>query len=136
MVSVPSSPKASRIILAAALLFLNGCADNLIGPDNQLEVANQTDTFEWQVTALDDVTQTLTYAWAMTGTVANVNQSSGPAGGSATLRILDVAGAEVYARSLAENGTFQTSTGAAGNWTIVVTLSGVSGAVNFRVEKP
>lgn len=122
--------------LLATLLVVAGCSDNVIGPENELEVANQVDTFEWQVTALDDVTQTLSYTWAMTGTVANVNQSAGPSGGTATVRILDDAGIEVYSRSLRDNGTFQTSTGTAGNWTIVVALDDVSGAVNFRVEKP
>lgn len=125
-----------RSVLSAAAFLLIGCAGNVIGPENELEVANQVDTFEWQVTALDGVTQTLTYTWAMTGTVADVNQSAAPSRGTATLRILDDAGTEVHSRSLADNGTFQTSAGAAGNWTITVTLSDVSGAVNFRVEAP
>ena len=126
----------ARIIMSVALVLAIGCTDNLIGPDNQLEVSNETDTFQWQVTALDKVTQTLTYTWAMTGTVANVNQSASSSSGSATLRIVDGAGVEVYSRSLAANGTFNTTAGTAGNWTITVTLSDVSGALNFRVEKP
>jgi len=54
-----------------------GCGDaaNLIGPANQLEVTNQADTFQWQVTALDNVTQTVTYTWSMTGTVGFGEQS-------------------------------------------------------------
>lgn len=124
------------MFILAALALATGCGENMIGPDNELEVANETDTFQWQVTALDKVTQTLTYTWAMTGTVANVNQSANPSSGNVTLRILDGAGDEVYSRSLATNGTFETSAGTAGNWTIIVTLSDVSGAVNFRVEKP
>lgn len=126
-----------RALLTATMLLVVGCSDdNVIGPENEPEVANETDTFQWQVTALDKVTQTLTYTWPMTGTVANVNQSANPSSGAATLRIRDSAGVEVYSRSLAENGTFQTSSGTAGSWTIAVTLDEVSGAVNFRVEKP
>ena len=126
----------ARALLSATTLLVIGCSDNVIGPENELEFTNETDTFQWQVTALDGVTQTLTYTWPMTGTVADVNQSASPSGGSATLRIQDDAGVEVYSRSLAENGTFQTTQGSAGNWTITVTLQGVSGAVNFRVQRP
>lgn len=126
----------TRVLLSATMLLVVGCSDNVIGPENELEVTNATDTFQWQVTALDQVTQTLTYTWSMTGTVADVNQSANPSGGTATLRIQDDAGVEVYSRSLAENGTFQTTAGSAGNWTITVVLDGVTGAVNFRVQKP
>lgn len=135
MHALASSP-TMRVLLSATMLMVSGCTDNVIGPENELEVTNETDTFQWQVTALDEVTQTLTYTWSMTGTVANVNQSANPSGGTATLRIRDSAGVEVYSRSLAENGTFQTTSGTTGNWTITVTLDGVSGAVNFRVQKP
>jgi len=109
---------------------------NLIGPDNQLEVTNATDDFQWQVSNLNNVTQTLTYTWQNTGTSANVNQSTSPSGGSATLTISDADGAQVYSRSLSETGTFQTDTGSAGAWTIVVDLSGADGTFNFRVQKP
>lgn len=128
---------AARTFLAAALLFTaGGCGDNLIGPENQLEVNNEVDTFQWQVTALDKVTQRLSYTWTMTGTVANVDQSAGGAEGSARLRIEDAAGTEVYSRSLREDGTFATSTGTAGDWRITVTLENASGAINFRLQKP
>ena len=120
-------------------IAISGCdATSMIGPDNQLEVANVVDSFQWQVSALDNVSETLTYSWENTGTLANVNQSSGASvsSGAATLRITDGAGAEVYSRSLTENGTFETSSGASGMWTITVTLSEVVGTLNFRVEKP
>lgn len=126
----------ARALLAAMILLAAGCSDKVIGPENELEVNNETDTFQWQVTALDEVTQTLTYSWSMTGTVANVDQSANPTGGRATLRIRDDAGLEVYSRSLADDGTFQTSAGTPGTWSITVTLDEVSGAVNFRVQKP
>jgi hypothetical protein len=88
------------------------------------------------VTALSNVTQTLNYTWANSGTVANVNQSGSVGGGSAQLRVKDASGVQVYARSLAENGTFQTTAGTAGNWTVTVTLSEVNGTLNFRLQKP
>ena len=120
---------ATVVILAAA-----ACSDSATSLEN-VEVSNQTDTFQFQATA-SDVTETLTYNWSNTGTSANVNQSGTLTGGTATLTILDDAGTQVYTRSLAETGTFQTDTGVTGTWVIRVQLTGASGALNFRVEKP
>jgi hypothetical protein len=120
------------------LLASVGCSDaNILGPGNALEVANNPGTFEWQATALDKITQTVSYQWVSTGTTANVNQSSSITSGTATVRITDDTGAEVYSRSLRENGTDQTSVGVAGTWTITVSMNEASGgALNFRVENP
>lgn len=131
----------SRAILsvpAAALLVASAACGgtNVIGPENQLEVTNVDDSFQWQVTALDNVTQTLTYTWTMTGTVANVNQASALGGGSATVTVQDAAGTQVYTSSLSQNGTFTTSAGTAGAWKITVTLDEATGTLNFRVQKP
>ncbi|HSM61596.1 MAG TPA: hypothetical protein VK849_12395 [Longimicrobiales bacterium] len=127
----------SRHFLLGLALLVAGCdGDNLIGPDNALEVNNATDSFQWQVSALSSVTQTLTYAWENTGTTANVNQSASLTAGSAMLRVTDAQGVEVYARSLGENGTFQTSEGSAGSWTVTVKLSEANGTFNFRLQKP
>lgn len=127
-----------RYFFLGVALFVGGCAadGNLIGPENQLEVSNTPDSFEWQVSALSAVTQTLTYTWANGGTTANVNQSSSLGSGSADLRITDADGMEVYSRSLASNGTFQTGTGTAGDWTVTVALSKANGTLNFRLQKP
>jgi len=42
-----------------------------------------------------------------------------------------VHGTEVYNRSLADNGTFVTTSGTAGNWTIRIGFNSASGTVNF-----
>jgi hypothetical protein len=122
--------------LLAGGLALAGCSGNVIGPDNQLEVTNATDNFQLQATALDNISQTLSYLWQNTGTSANVDQSGSVTAGSATLTILDQTGAQVYVSSLASTGSFQTSAGLAGTWTIRVEMDGMSGALNFRVQKP
>jgi len=126
------------LVALALLLTAAGCSDaNILGPGNALEVVNNAGTFEWQATALDRVTQDVSYQWVSTGTIANVNQSSSITSGTAAVRITDGAGTEVYARSLQQNGTFQTSAGTAGTWTIAVTMNEASGgALNFRVENP
>jgi hypothetical protein len=125
-------------VMAGLAVVTAGCgSDNVLGPANQLEVTNTTDDFQLQATALDNVSQTLIYQWEMTGAQANVNQSGSVTAGSATLRIMDGAGVEVYNGDLADTGTFQTMAGAsAGTWSIRLALSGASGAINFRVQKP
>jgi hypothetical protein len=124
------------VALVVAVLAVTGCGDNnVIGPANQLEVTNATDDFQWQVTALENVAQTLEYTWTNTGTQANVNQASTVTAGSATVTILDADGTQVYSRSLADNGTFETTSGTPGQWTIMVRLSDVDGTLNFRVQK-
>lgn len=128
------------VVLAAtavAILSIPACSsDNTLGPGNNVQVSNNTDTFEWQASSMDNIGETLTYNWENTGTTADVNQSSSITGGSATLTVWDDAGTQVYTRSLADNGTFTTTAGTAGTWTVEVKLSGTSGMVNFRLEKP
>jgi len=129
---------STRYFLLGLALLVGACSEstNVIGPGNQLEITNTTDNFQWQVTALSSVTQTLTYTWANTGTTANVNQSSSLGGGSASIRVVDGSGTEVYAKSLATNGTFQTGAGTAGDWKVTVTLDKATGTLNFRLQKP
>ena len=122
--------------MLALVVAACGGSDNLIGPDNQLEVTNANDSFQWQVSALSDVTQVLNYNWENTGTSANVNQAPSLDGGAATLEIADADGMVVYTRSLSENGTFTTTSGKAGTWTIKVSLDHARGTLNFRAEKP
>lgn len=126
-----------RIIVLFSIVLLGACNDdNVIGPQFEPEITNTTDNFQLQVTDISNITQTLTYTWQNTGTIANVNQSCSITGGTAMLSIDDAAGNQVYSKDLNDNGTFITTTGTAGNWTIHVILSNCSGTLNFRVQKP
>jgi hypothetical protein len=129
--------KRALVLLSVGMLTtsLFACdSANLIGPGNQLEVANDADRFEWQVTGLENVTQTLAYTWQNTSTSASVNLSSNITSGTATLSVTDANDNEMFSGSLAQNGTFPTSTGTAGNWAITVELVGVDGTLNFRLD--
>ncbi len=110
--------------------------DSYISSSGVLEVTNNTDTFQAQASNMVDITQTLTYSWQNTGTTANVDQSGAITGGSGTLLILDADGTQVYSRSLAETGTFVTTDGTTGAWSIEVALSGTSGTLKYRVQQP
>jgi hypothetical protein len=89
----------------------------------------------FQVTDVQNYTHTYAYSWTNTGTVATVNQATALTGGTAILVIRDNGGVQVYSRSLAENGTFDTGAGAAGSWSIVLTTNRASGTLNFRAQK-
>ena len=133
--------------VALVLAFTIGCgsnptgpsnqsgATNPIGPSNQLEVGNAPDSFQLQASNLARTTQTLTYSWTNTGSVANVNQSGQITSGEALLTIRDGSNVQVYSRNLRDTGTFTTSSGATGSWRIEVRLTGVTGTLNFRVQK-
>lgn len=131
----PARPRA-HFVLSVFLLGLFGCGgSNTIGPQNQPQVTNVVDDFQFQATNLSNVTQTIQYTWQNTGTQANVNQATTVTSGSATLRIRDASNAQVFSNDLTANGTFMTGTGTTGNWTIEVVLSNVTGTINFRVQK-
>ncbi len=120
---------------ASLISLACGGADNIIGPGNQLQVTNLPDDFQFQVTGLSKVTQTLRYTWTNTGDSANVNQSSSVTSGSATLTIREPLGTVVYTSGLQNNGTFHTLKATTGTWKIDVVMTNVSGALNFRVQK-
>ncbi len=116
-------------------LLVSACGGGSTGPGIQPQIANAPDNFQYQVSSVSGYSGVLTYQWSNTGTQANVNQSTTVTGGSVIVTLLDANGVQVYQRSLADNGTFTSNAGTAGTWTIRVDYSGMSGTVNFRVQK-
>lgn len=110
------------------------CSSNALSPFEP-EIASATDNFQLQATGVTSVTSTLTYSWANTGTRATINHSTVTTAGSAGLTVRDGTGAIVYAKNLAPSLSEATATGAAGTWTITVTLTSYSGTLNFRAQK-
>ena len=126
-----------RLPAVVALALVGACgADSALAPRYQPQVVNLTNSFAFQVTGLNNVSDNIQYAWQNDGTSANVNQSPSNFSGTASLVVVDAAGTQVYSRSLAESGTFATAVGKAGSWTVRVSFSGANGAVNFRLQKP
>ena len=126
-----------RLPALAALTLLGACGGgNATAPRYEPQVVNRANDFAFQVSALDNVSDDLQYIWQNDGTSANVNQSPSNLSGTVSLVILDANRTQVYSRSLADNGTFTTAAGKAGNWTVRVRFSQASGAVNFRLQKP
>ena len=129
-------PRRRAWIAVTLALLAFACGDsNPIGPSNQPEIGNNTDNFQFQASNLSGTSQTLSYSWQHTGTVANVSQSGAMSAGEARLVLRDGAGNAVYDADLRNTGTFVTSSGTAGTWRIEVRLRDVTGTLNFRVQK-
>ncbi len=127
----------TRPILLIALLATLGlvACDETTSPGIQPEITNAADQFEYQVSDIVNYSGTISYVWEISGPAADVNLATAVDAGDATITIVDSEGVEVFASSLAENGTRQTDAGTAGDWTITVTYTSFSGTVNFRVQK-
>ncbi|MFT6502422.1 MAG: hypothetical protein ACJASQ_002548 [Crocinitomicaceae bacterium] len=124
--------KLLLVPIICAFIFA-GCKKNDLAAF-QPEILNIPDSFSLQATGLDKVSDNLTYTWSNSGTVANIDQSSVISEGTATLTIEDAQGTEVYTKDLSVDGSFTSSTGVSGNWTITVDLSKVKGDLNFTVQ--
>ncbi len=111
-----------------------GCSDDPLAPF-QPEVTNAADNFQLQATSVTVVTTTRTYTWQNSGTKATVNQATTTTAGTIHLTIRDAAGTIVYDKNLVPSLNEPTSTGVAGAWTIVVTMTQYSGTINFRTQK-
>lgn len=125
------------MILFATLLLATGCGNgsNGIGPENQLEVTNAVDQFQFQLTAPDKVTDRRKYDWENTGTGATIDISQAIAGGSAILTIRDAEGTVLYDAEIAQENETPTPAGVSGTWEIEVELPKTTGTFNFRLQK-
>lgn len=132
----PLSFIRTRRWLASAALVLAACGgDSTTAPGRDPEIINATDNFQYQITDITDYSGTQSYTWQNTGTTATVNQSASFAAGSGTLVLRDANGVQVYSRSLADDGTFSSTAGAPGAWSVRVSYNSADATVNFRVDK-
>ena len=126
------------VLLVAALFSGPGCGSDTndpVTPGIQPEIVNATDNFQFQVSAIQNYSGSLQYTWSNTGASAVVDHSSSVSGGTAMLTISDDSGTQVYSRDLSADGSFATTAGTAGDWTVRVICSSVSGTLNFRADK-
>lgn len=128
---------APRFFAVAALVLLlaaGGCNEPY-SAGKDLQVTNEVNVFQFQVSDMKNYGQTLSFTWTNSSrTTADVNQFSTISGGDATLVLKDASGNTVYSRSLKQNGQFTTLAGTAGPWTVQILMNKVSGSVLFRAE--
>ena len=126
---------APRTLLALALL--TACDTRVTTePEYQPQIINIRNDFAYQVTGLAEFTSDVVYSWQSDGSAATVLQAPSVLTGDATLFIADGSGAQVYQRSLAENGTFTTAAGTAGTWTVRLKFAEASGDATFHITTP
>lgn len=125
------------IVVIGTAVFMFGCGKEKapLGPF-QPEIANIQDDFQFQATALQNVSASVIYDWQNSGIAANVDQSCAITSGEAWLTVLDNDGTTVYSSNLQENGSFTSSEGVTGMWTIKVDIYNVYGTLNFRAQAP
>ena len=135
MLTLAVNRTVSMLVLLSAGALAACSGDNTLGPDNQLEVTSATDNFQFQVSNMDKISQTLSYTWQNTGTQATIDISQAIASGSAILTIRDAGSTVVHQEDIANDNDTDTSVGVAGDWTIEVRIQSATGTFNFRVQK-
>jgi hypothetical protein len=131
----------NRVLYAGLALVASlsiACGDEPAQPATpgiQPEIINAVDNFQFQVTAVENYSGTLRYNWTNTGQEANVDQSCAVTAGTVTLTLIDDTGVEVYSHDLSQGGSFASAAGTSGSWRIRVSMSNVSGNLNFRCDK-
>jgi outer membrane biogenesis lipoprotein LolB len=129
------SMRTLALSLAVTLLAAGCDSTTTIGPENELEVTNATDSFQFQVSALETVTEVVTYTWQNTGPQATIDISQAITSGSAMLTLTDPDGTVVYQEDIRDDSDGTTIEGVAGSWTIRVELVDVTGTFNFRAQR-
>lgn len=131
-------PIVTVILAAISLTAMIGCgSDKPPAPLSQFqpEIVNNPDAFSFQATDVQNVSTTLTYVWANSGTQASVDHSSVVTAGSASVTLYDANDSLVYTQGLLASANEQSNVGVAGNWRLVVQLTNVNGTLNFRAQK-
>jgi len=127
-----------RAALLGAMTLLIGalaCDEVPSSPGSEPEIANETDSFAYQVTGVRSYSGSDFYTWENTGATASVDISSAPESGSALIVMTDAEGQHVFAEPVSSNGSLPSAAGTAGSWTIRVYYASFTGNVNFRVQK-
>lgn len=123
-------------LLMFAVVFGCGSSKPPVAPLSafQPEIVNNPDNFQFQATAVENVTTVVQYTWSNSGTQASINHSSAVDSGTTVVQLFDDNNTEVYNSALLASGTPSTTAGTAGNWRIRVTLTNVYGTLNFRAQ--
>jgi hypothetical protein len=120
---------------AVLLALLASCSSSNSLAPFQPQVSNVPDNFSLQATGVSNVSATLGYSWPNSGTRATINHSTTTQAGSTLLVIKDGAGATVYSKALVPSLNEPTTAGAAGTWSVQLTLTNYSGTLNFLAQK-
>lgn len=126
-----------RRLLALAGLGLGvGCADSIVralGPDNDPQVVDTPERFQFTATDLRNVNDRLTFVWPNSAPKAALDHDSFIHHGYGILVITDAVGQLVDSTLLELNLQTETSVGTPGDWTLTLTFASARGRVNFAL---
>ncbi|HEV2671989.1 MAG TPA: hypothetical protein VGU74_12920 [Gemmatimonadales bacterium] len=126
-------------LLVVVIATASACQDSIIkalGPENREIATVLTDSLRFEAWDLDNVTDTRTWNWTITGPVAAVFHRSFVHHGQGRLTIIDAAGDTVYRMiPLEYQQDNQTAAGQAGVWTVQLELFGARGRVDFSLAR-
>jgi len=127
---------AGAVSVLALVLLTAACgSDSVLAPAYEPEVVNTPDVvFSFQATGLNDVSDTVSYAWNVSSGSVVIHPSTSTTSGTITLDIKDAAGAVIHHGTVPASGDITPSAGAPGAWTITVTLANYTGTINFAVQ--
>ena len=131
------SLKSLLVLSALTAILAVGCSstpNQPPAPGIEPEVLNSTNTFQLQVSSVENYTGVVEYVWSNTGIEANINQSCNIQPNQALLRIIDADGTEVYSQDLSVDGSFASELGVSGDWRVRVEMTAMTGTLNFRAE--
>ena len=127
---------STGLALALAVSLTGACDTRRpFVPPLSPQVVNIRNSFAFQANGLFGVFDDVNFRWQIDGTTATVIQTPTALLGSATVFVFDARGEQVYQRTLAENGTFTTTAGVPGTWTIHLHFADASGNVALQLEK-
>jgi hypothetical protein len=130
---VPQGLLAGGLVLGALALGL-GCADSIVrqlAPENDPQVVDTPQGFEFTATDLRNVNQTLRYVWTNSAAQAALDHDSFLDHGYGVLVIHDATGQLVDSTLLELDLQAETRVGAPGPWTLQLNLAGARGRVHF-----
>lgn len=127
-----------RLSLAGLVLALSTAAcggNSALDPSYQPEVVNNPNVaFTFQATALQDVSEVVSYTWSASSGSIVIHPATATSSGTITLNIKDASGAVIYNGGVPSSGDITPPAGTGGPWKVRVTLSNYSGTINFELQ--
>lgn len=128
-----------RLATLTVVAIFAACQDSIIkylGPENREVETVLTDSLRFQAFDLDNVTDTRTWSWTITGPVAAVHHQSFVHHGQGRLTILDAAGDTVYRMVPLEfELENETTAGQPGVWIVNLEMFGARGRIDFILTR-
>lgn len=125
--------KNAFLVLLSGIITFSACKKDV--DVFKPQVSNQSDNFSFLASNVSNGTGSYEYTWINTGTKANITISTQGQAAQMDVKVYDGAGAEVYANSLDNNGSFTTNTGIAGQWKIVFVFKTFNGNILVTAKK-